>query len=304
MLSAGADAGVAREANEIYVFGRLAHHLVFHRFEMIRFLSFGVLVLVWGTAWWSVRMSREWSRLNLFVLGALCITLAGASIDVVLMSQPAIASGLLKFYWFRLSDIAVPLAVSMAVPLAIVLRDTPRPQPGSTASQRGLDWTRLAWTLVILGPTWLFAQHFLARQIDFRPGALVQPSPVGQRGAARARQQYRAWLDVCGWISRNTRPTDRFVTPRGQQTFKWYAQRAEVVCWKDVPQDPASVVAWWQLLQEIYPPDVVREGLAAWPDRAPDRRHASVRVHLLDRQRATRRLGFQRVYPELAGENA
>ena len=44
------------------------------------------------------------------------------------------------------------------------------------------------------------------------------------------------------------------------QTFKWYAGRAEVANWKDVPQDGPAIVAWWERMQDVHgtgkrPPD-------------------------------------------------
>ena len=41
------------------------------------------------------------------------------------------------------------------------------------------------------------------------------------------------------------------MTPTRSQTFKWYAQRAELATWKDCPQDPEHVVSWWRLLADI-----------------------------------------------------
>src|SRR5690606_37270496 len=35
------------------------------------------------------------------------------------------------------------------------------------------------------------------------------------------------------------------------QTFKWYAQRPEVVTWKDVPQDAESVIEWSRRLTRV-----------------------------------------------------
>ena len=43
-----------------------------------------------------------------------------------------------------------------------------------------------------------------------------------------------------------------FFTPRLSQTFKWYARRAEVATWKDVPQDAAALVAWWNRIQDFF----------------------------------------------------
>ena len=37
-----------------------------------------------------------------------------------------------------------------------------------------------------------------------------------------------------------------------QQSFKWYAGRSDVVNYKDIPQDPRSIVDWWRAINEIY----------------------------------------------------
>ena len=129
---------------------------------------------------------------------------------------------------------------------------------------------------------------------------MVQSQGASRGNEARARHQYLAWRDVCAWIDRHTDPGDVFLTPRGQQTFKWYAGRAEVACWKDIPQDPLSVVRWWELMEAIFPPAVHEAGLGAWSDerlRELAREH-EVDYILVDRRRTGRRLRLQRVYPE------
>ncbi|MFO0264153.1 MAG: DUF6798 domain-containing protein, partial [Planctomycetota bacterium] len=58
-----------------------------------------------------------------------------------------------------------------------------------------------------------------------------------------------------------------FITPARQQSFKWYAERAEVVCWKDMPQDPAGIVEWSRRLNLVYRPQLDYElGLFAFDD--------------------------------------
>jgi hypothetical protein len=42
------------------------------------------------------------------------------------------------------------------------------------------------------------------------------------------------------------------LTPRYQQTFKWYAGRSEVFCWKDIPQDAQAVVEWERRRRSIF----------------------------------------------------
>ena len=81
----------------------------------------------------------------------------------------------------------------------------------------------------------------LASKID-------QPAPSP---AARS-ENLAAWQDACRWISENTPADARFFTPRLSQTFKWYARRAEVATWKDVPQDAAALVAWWNRIQDVF----------------------------------------------------
>jgi hypothetical protein len=73
---------------------------------------------------------------------------------------------------------------------------------------------------------------------------------------------YAAWRQACEWIAQpgNIPAGAIFLTPRMAQTFKWYAQRAEVVNWKEIPQDAASIVGWLERAEDIHgsglePPD-------------------------------------------------
>ena len=62
------------------------------------------------------------------------------------------------------------------------------------------------------------------------------------------------WQEACLWASddRNMPPTARFITPRMAQTFKWYAHRAEVATWKDMPQDAKELVQWRTRIQDLF----------------------------------------------------
>jgi hypothetical protein len=60
------------------------------------------------------------------------------------------------------------------------------------------------------------------------------------------------WREICGWVARNTPADALFITPRGSQTFRWYAGRAEVVGRKDIPQDAAGIVEWWRRMNDVY----------------------------------------------------
>jgi len=70
---------------------------------------------------------------------------------------------------------------------------------------------------------------------------------------AAQRQVMRDWLDVCRFVRASTPPDAIFLTPRHQQTFKWYAHRAEVVNWKDIPQDVSSLREWSRRFVEVFP---------------------------------------------------
>ena len=61
-----------------------------------------------------------------------------------------------------------------------------------------------------------------------------------------------AWREACAWIAEETPPDAVFLTPRLAQTFRWYAGRAEVVSYKDIPQDAAGIVEWWRRLYRIH----------------------------------------------------
>ena len=58
-------------------------------------------------------------RLRGFVFGSLVIALAGAALSVLMYVAPAWGARLLRFYWFRLSDVAVPMGVALFAVLLI-----------------------------------------------------------------------------------------------------------------------------------------------------------------------------------------
>ncbi len=74
------------------------------------------------------------------------------------------------------------------------------------------------------------------------------------------------WIAACNWIRENTPPDSLWLTPKYQQTFKWYAHRGEVVCWKDVPQDNASVHEWYRRIKRLEPPRTANGYFRDWTD--------------------------------------
>ena len=56
--------------------------------------------------------------------------------------------------------------------------------------------------------------------------------------------QYADWQLACQWIRRETPKNALILTPRESCAFKWMAERAEYVCYKDCPQDAAGILEW------------------------------------------------------------
>lgn len=240
LLNWGTDPTLVWQADRIYVFRRLAHHLVLHEFPVwlvIRHLS---LLLVWcGLSWRLVRSSSVYRRLSAFVAGAVLIALAGAVVDLWTRPNPFWGGFWLRYYWFRLSDAMLPVGVALGA--GVLVCQWRRPRPATS------QWLLVA--LIGLSAISLGDQAFRRRQ-DPRPAADIQ-GHLADASADDVRAVYAAWRDVCHWIRVNT-PTDVCVlTPLRQQTFKWYAQRSELVNWKDVPQDAIGLHEWWKRFRQV-----------------------------------------------------
>jgi hypothetical protein len=165
-------------------------------------------------------------RLKLFVQAVFCLMFFGVLINYAsLLSQP-LTAGLLRFYWYRLADVVVPLGVALTAGAWLVL-----------SGKQILGKIGLTVSLLLLGLH--FGNLICLRFQPETPPADRLPDP-------------NAWYAACNWVQENTPPHDRFLTPRLSQTFKWYTARAEVVTWKEVPQDARAIVQWWRRLEDIY----------------------------------------------------
>jgi hypothetical protein len=139
----------------------------------------------------------------------------------------------------------------------------------------------------------------LQRRRDLRPNADRQSLPDWPDDPDQARRTYDDWYCTCRWIAEHTEPDARCLTPRWQSTFKWYAGRSEVCCWKDLPQDAAAIVAWWQRVHEVYPPIVSAGGVAAHGQQqlAALAAKYDVQYIVVDRYLGRQPLLMRRVYP-------
>jgi hypothetical protein len=234
LLNAGVDAATQQAAATIYVVERLPHHLLVHAFAT-GFVARHVLAVV---VWWLLRgmvatsPARRW--LDAFTLAALSISLAGVLIALAEPWVPSLAHGLLRYYWFRLGDVAVPLA--LAIVAATVLADDAACRRIIALSPRGVRAIVTALLLLDLAGE---SQHW--------------PLP-GREVVSRAdtKVDAPAWVDICEWVRDHAPPDAVVLTPRGAATLTWRTGRREVVSWKNVPQDALSLVAWRKRLIDCF----------------------------------------------------
>lgn len=319
-LNAGVPKDVAREAERIYVFERLAHHLVYSQFPAVNIARFQVLVIAWAALAWLQRSEPTATRLQRVVAGTVVIALVGVLIDQAfviranLLDQSAeayetSAAGLLRYYWYRMSDSLIPAGVALALVVGLTKLQATKPLLA--------NWLTMA--VILLASANLAEVHYQRRQQPVPP-AIIQPQPtVDSRHTPglppraesaqpiTAQQWFEHWRSVCNWISRETPGDALFLTPREQQTFKWYAGRAEIVTRKDVPQDARGLIEWKRRLEEVYPRDQAHQArdLAAFSDvelTSLARKYKAAYI-LVDRSRSRRRIGLPQVYPLLAEEN-
>lgn len=293
-LTWGVDRETISQANEIYVFARLSHHLVPHGFEASRIVSHLALLIAWIGLAIYVRIDEPQRRLQGFVLGAVIITLAGWLIDLSLLSHPRLAAAVLRYYWFRLVDASLPMGVSLAL-LGIVYRMEPK-RPVTA------QWAAAA---LLLAAGLNLGISCYSKRLDPRSGADIQGLPVRGVNPEQTRDQIdREWRATCQWIALHTPPDAMFLTPRRQQTFKWNTGRGEVFCWKDVPQDAGGLVEWDKRRQRIFP-DPPSSSDADLLRHSDDElvqicRNYGADYFVVDRTRSRRRPQFVRVYPRFS----
>lgn len=127
LLNYGTESSIVNEAHRIYVIERLSHHLLPSGFPALFQLRFAALVLLWGALCvvlgrhfraqgtiesCDAQQRTRFRRLGAFVLGSLVLAGIGFAIFYRFRSEPALMAGLMRFYWFRMSDVAVPMGVS------------------------------------------------------------------------------------------------------------------------------------------------------------------------------------------------
>ncbi|TWT90623.1 hypothetical protein Mal64_10170 [Pseudobythopirellula maris] len=250
MLTAGAEPAVVGEANQIYVFVRLPHHLApLHKdadWIVNRGARHAVVLVVLALGWSGLDRKRPDSLrapllLGRVAWGGLAIAVTGLVIELLLWSQPELAAKLLRYYWFRLNDITAAIAASQLA--AVWLAGA-----GARRSQ-SLHGLRAVATLGVMAIClWHFGPVLSQR--------LLEPPRPPADGVMR---DPIAWIDACEWVAENTPEDTLWITPRRATTFKWRTGRPEVVNHKDIPQDAPSMVEWRRRLHNVF-------AIGQWPD--------------------------------------
>lgn len=259
MLNLHVDPTTIQQANEIYVFDRLPHHLNLFHIEPFFIIRLLLLTEAFFLVSWAIELSdskksigtRRWERLAMasaayneanpgfmrfraFVLGAILVSLVGALINLLVFIDSGWAANLLRFYWFRQTDVVIPMSVAILGCMWIV------------------ESCRLRRAIGVISAIVLA----LVTAYHFADLSLVRLHPSEARADLGRVANPQDWREACFWVAdeKNTPPTARFITPRMSQSFKWYARRAEVVNWKDIPQDAKDLVEWKARIQDLYVP--------------------------------------------------
>ena len=249
LLLSSSDPTVAAEANYLYVHVRLPHHLVVTTFSTERILMFLVMVVGLGFGW---KLSSQWRQpshklvVYLAVI-SLLFAAAGVMITFGLGNGSPLQHRLLRFYFYRTSDVLVPLATGGMA--CVVVYGVCRESNGGM---------RLSGSILLLVIGLYLADALGDRYWDPRPRGDVLTLPKSKKKDPLARKEntlriHRHWQLACLWM-RNNSPKDAIaITPLRQQTFKWYSGRGEVVTRKDMPQDASSLMIWNERRNAVYP---------------------------------------------------
>ncbi len=293
-LSYGLDPEIANQGARIYAIDRISHHMAIWALNPFELLSFATLLVAWvmllgptyqcadqqwvsNGAWLPGEVERSepglreyhWAEpklgsikiLTSLSIMSLVIAGCGAALGILILdSEFQWDQGIrwLRFYWFRTSDLMIPMSVAI-MPFYCVYRSPLARRSQPTVARSGpspvaatFKWGAAVCTTACLLISLEAANYWYQFYVDPRPIAdrLSLPSDKDRQ---RTQDIYQNWKKVCVWIANNTSRDAMFLTPKNQQTFKWYAGRSEVVCWKDVPQDCESLVQWSLRTQDCFP---------------------------------------------------
>ena len=114
LLDSGVPKEIVYEAHRIYVFERLHHHLVPSMLPWTYPARFILLAILWFFVCRSGPIGgRRHRRFDAFIFGTLILWGIGYLADYGLQGNRPLAAEILRFYWFRLADFAIPMGVAI-----------------------------------------------------------------------------------------------------------------------------------------------------------------------------------------------
>lgn len=293
-LTLDASSADSTAAARIYTYFRIKHHLLPADFAASWYLRHGLLIAATAIMV-AVDRNRDddgrWRRLVWFTSGAVLIAVAGLIVGALPSLAPDLAAKLLRYYWFRLTDAIVPLLFAL-----FVIRNI-----AETEGARRM----LAIGLLVLSAVLITKGSFEATQLGVPPS--VSNQLLGWDMDASPQQQQKVasdWRSVCRWVRAATDEDEVLLTPRHQQTFKWYAERSEVVNWKDVPQDAESLLEWQRRFRDVFPRRLGTVRVTIQYAKLRDyRKQYGVRYMIVDRRVSGMNLPLIKVYPQGVEQN-
>ena len=235
-----------RELASFYqVFWRLKHHLdpteiPGSQWLYLLLVGGGLVVGLWCLSRYHSGITRtdglRW-MLVFFAMSAL-LALAGIIIGWHTVRAQELdgwewRASLLKFYPFRCFDALLPITTALVfgrLLQAFLPQLEPRHSIASGSFAGGLLSTprvqQIAFCGMLLLPLWLSWHN-------------REAAPAGY-----TVDQFTDWRKACDWLRENTPQDALILTPRESSAFKWFAERAEYVCYKDCPQDATGILTW------------------------------------------------------------
>ncbi|MDB5391143.1 MAG: hypothetical protein JWM11_6789, partial [Planctomycetaceae bacterium] len=251
----------AYAADYIQVYHRLNHHLDPLKFRADSYVYYGILIALVVLSQIVTRFRRSASTAEKLLFRYVMIAVSVALAGLLLRASPKIAQWLLtanafptlrdtlsaviqyenrlpkwlKFYPFRLADVAVPMAFAIQSATWMLGESAATTQSGTTLTVWQRSWGLIPYALI---------------------GLIGIGTVIGSLNAAKSDTRlspelFADWRDVCHWLRRETPADALCYVPAQGFGLKWYAERPEYVSHKDCPQDAAGIVAWNQRFRYI-----------------------------------------------------
>ena len=258
-----------QEAAGIYVFERLPHHLAplseptkYLKLRTTRFaLPLFVFLLLWQVLQMQGSVDKNPSRavalqrICIFAAASFLICVAGLLWEGCTVAYPRLSAQLLRYYWFRLADVGVPLGAVFLVGHwleALYCRHSKLAAPALTLALCLAGWNLLGTSI----DRW---------QLPVAPAEKKIPASL-------------AWQEACRWAADHSSPADLFLVPRNSQSLSWHAARKSLVTWKDVPQDTNSLLNWYFTYQDVF---LYKDEFGEWVPYSSLAEQGTTRIHYL-----------------------